>query len=331
MKLSILLTFYNQKEYVDSVLNSILSQKINYKYEILVGDDGSTDGTKDKVLEYVSKYPDIINLYVMKRDMNKKYEAGIRASKNRLNLLKHVRGEYFTFFDGDDYICDDKRFQKEIDILENPENIDCIACAHNMFLEYYRNGRAIKREYVIDASVKEQKFDIKSYWEKYYFSAATIVCRSSVISKLSYRKIKLFFNDNIMTFSMLQYGKLYYLPDAMFVYRQTGDGIWTGQSMDISMLRNSFGYDIANKINPKLRMITLVRFFNDLSYLYNNRHNLYSKKTKPYYKFAVKYELKESCKWILYDRSNILKKLYLNVEYAIRYLFVNTYKILKGI
>lgn len=44
VKLSILVTFYNQEEYVDRAMNSIFSQKTNFDYEIIIGDDGSSDG-----------------------------------------------------------------------------------------------------------------------------------------------------------------------------------------------------------------------------------------------------------------------------------------------
>ena len=64
MKLSVLVTFYNQKDYVDRALRSILLQNTDFEYEILVGDDGSTDGTLDKIKEWQAKYPNKISVYL---------------------------------------------------------------------------------------------------------------------------------------------------------------------------------------------------------------------------------------------------------------------------
>ena len=91
MKLSVLVTFYNQREYVDRALNSILSQKTDYDYEILVGDDGSNDGTIGKLEEWQEKYPDKIKIYIMDRKEGVKYNSSFRASRNRINLLKKVK------------------------------------------------------------------------------------------------------------------------------------------------------------------------------------------------------------------------------------------------
>ena len=119
MKLSVLVTFYNQKDYVDRALRSILLQNTDFEYEILVGDDGSTDGTLDKIKEWQAKYPNKISVYIMDRQEGKKYNSSFRASRNRINLLKYVKGKYFTYLDGDDYFCNNNKFQKQIAFLEN--------------------------------------------------------------------------------------------------------------------------------------------------------------------------------------------------------------------
>ena len=61
---SVEVTTYNQKDYIALPLQSILNQKHSYKYEILVSDDCSTDGTQDIIKEYKKKYPDIIMICI---------------------------------------------------------------------------------------------------------------------------------------------------------------------------------------------------------------------------------------------------------------------------
>ena len=96
--LSILVTYYNQQQYVSRSLDSIFAQNITEPFEVLVGDDGSQDDTVKIVKEYQERYPDIIKLFVMPRDLSVKYSAVERASANRLNLLQNCKGDYVCFF-----------------------------------------------------------------------------------------------------------------------------------------------------------------------------------------------------------------------------------------
>ena len=70
MKVSFLVTYYNQKEYVKQSMDSILAIDKPCEWEILVGDDGSTDGTIDEINKYVKQFPDNIKLYIMPREVD---------------------------------------------------------------------------------------------------------------------------------------------------------------------------------------------------------------------------------------------------------------------
>ena len=68
MKLSILLTSYNLVDNIDAAISSIVVQEMPFDWELLVGDDGSTDGTVEHVQEWVKKYPNNIQLIQHPRD-----------------------------------------------------------------------------------------------------------------------------------------------------------------------------------------------------------------------------------------------------------------------
>ena len=135
--ISVLVTFYNQERYVDDALGSIFMQETSFPFQVIVGDDGSSDGTVEKVKEWQSKYPGRIRIVIQERDNNKEYKGITRVSRNRLSLLELVDTPYFAYLDGDDYYTDKKKLQKQYDILEKPENGDCVGCGHNirMFME----------------------------------------------------------------------------------------------------------------------------------------------------------------------------------------------------
>ena len=127
VKLTVTITNYNQKDYIEDAVDSILKQEMDYSYEILVGDDGSTDGSWELLQE---KYGtnDKVKLYRMSRDDSIKEFSNWRHVRLICFLLKKSRGEYISILDGDDYYSSRDGFRRKIDFLELKENKDCIGC-----------------------------------------------------------------------------------------------------------------------------------------------------------------------------------------------------------
>lgn len=292
-KISVLITFYNQEKYVDQAIESVLKQSINVPYKIIIGDDGSSDRTIEKVEAWVEKYPDQIELLIQPRENDKKYIAGCRASRNRLALLKQVETPYFIYLDGDDYWTDIDKLAIQYSIMENKNNTDCIVCAHQ--IEMYNEDNPNSIEKIPRFSLREKKFSLEEYWEKYYFHTDTMLFRSSVINKLPWEIIEDSFNDNLITFCFLQFGKMYYLPRCMAAYRQNSNGIWAGERLATNIFRNIISYDLEMQINSDLQNIIRVRHIVDFKIVAKNR-NCFNEISTPYYELANKYK----CRTALY-------------------------------
>mgnify|MGYP004598044527 CR=1 FL=1 len=95
MKVSFLVTYYNQKEYVKQSLDSILAIDKPCDWEILIGDDGSSDGTIEEVNTYVERYPDNVKLYVMPRENGKKYDPVFHLSNKERSVPSCTSGSSF--------------------------------------------------------------------------------------------------------------------------------------------------------------------------------------------------------------------------------------------
>jgi glycosyltransferase involved in cell wall biosynthesis len=121
MKLSILMITYNHQNYIKQALDSILMQVTNFEYEIVVGEDCSTDNTRKILCEYQLKYPDKIRLLLPDQNLG--------MMKNFIQTYQACQGEYIAILEGDDYWTCSNKLQKQVDFLNN--NPDFTICFHN--------------------------------------------------------------------------------------------------------------------------------------------------------------------------------------------------------
>lgn len=107
---------YNQEATIGRALDSVLRQQCTFPYEIIIGEDASTDGTRAVCEDYASRYPDIIRM--MPATANK------GVVDNYFDCLLECRGEYVTDCAGDDEWGDIDRMQRQVDYLEtHPEDV----------------------------------------------------------------------------------------------------------------------------------------------------------------------------------------------------------------
>ncbi len=118
---SVIVLTYNHSKYIRKALDSILMQMVNFRYEILVGDDCSSDGTPNILMEYAEKRPDTFVLFL--RDEN------VGATRNLYDLLTNAKGKYLAICEGDDYWIDERKLQIQVDFLER--HLNYIGCTHS--------------------------------------------------------------------------------------------------------------------------------------------------------------------------------------------------------
>lgn len=310
MKLSVIVTFYNLEEYVDDALNSILMQELDFKYEILIGDDGSSDKTVCKIREWRKRYPDIIRVFTMSRDPEADYNRIFRASKLRLSLLGMAKGEYITFLDGDDYYTCKTKFRKQIEILDSNKYKDCVACAHNVAMYKQWNGQTE----ILNKGIKRGVIDKKDYWSNYYFPAFTMVYRN-IFKDIENSKFNRYFDDNLITFYALQYGSIFYLNEVMAHYRQLKNSTWNSKTEIEKSILNLIDYDIELYINKKMRSESIIRHFNDIQFIYLNINKEDLARYFKLYSQAQQDKCKMCLRFLQSDSNKIFYKVYLSIVY----------------
>ena len=111
---SIKMITYNHAPYIARAIEGVLQQKTRLPFELVIGEDQSTDGTREIVFAYQKKHPDIIRVITSDRNVG--------AKKNGLRTLKACLGKYIAFCEGDDYWQSPDKLQKQADYLErHPE------------------------------------------------------------------------------------------------------------------------------------------------------------------------------------------------------------------
>lgn len=116
---------YNHAKYMRQCLDGFVNQKTNFKFEVLIHDDASTDGTQDIIREYEAKYPDIIKPIYQTENQ---YSKGIKI--NKTYQFPRAKGKYIACCEGDDYWCDNQKLQKQFDLMES--NPNCSVCVHKV-------------------------------------------------------------------------------------------------------------------------------------------------------------------------------------------------------
>jgi glycosyltransferase involved in cell wall biosynthesis len=137
--ISIVVLTYNHAPFIRQCLQSVVEQETGYKLEILVGEDGSTDGTAQIVDDLASRYPNVVHVFHRDR-ADVIYVMG--RPTGRANLLKTITaasGRYLAILDGDDFYTDPRKLELQARMLDADPTLS--ACCH-AFLSVDHAGRA---------------------------------------------------------------------------------------------------------------------------------------------------------------------------------------------
>jgi glycosyltransferase involved in cell wall biosynthesis len=127
-KVSVSIITYNQAEFIEKAVDSVLAQNTDFSYEIIIGDDCSTDGSREILLDYQERYPELIKLH-----MHKERGEGIAGWKNNITNIESAQGKYLAFLDGDDYWMSEDKLQKQVAFMDaHPEYT---LCFHDSFFD----------------------------------------------------------------------------------------------------------------------------------------------------------------------------------------------------
>ena len=211
---SVCMITYKHEQYIAEAIESVLMQKTDFRIELIIGEDAGPDGTRSICEAYQAKYPDIIRVLPVEKNMG--------FAKNFIRTLFAAQGQYIALLDGDDYWTDPAKLQKQADFLEKNEAYNLVF--HNVHLLKYG-----KMDGLVYPGSRKETISIADILNHDYTQTCAIMFRSEPLSKIPVAEATQWIYNDITLFSLiLSNGTLgKYLPDVMSTYRVHEGGVWS--------------------------------------------------------------------------------------------------------
>ncbi len=258
IKVSVLMLAYNQEPYIAQAINSVLMQETDFGYEIVIGEDCSTDGTREILIDYQKKHPDKIRLLLHEKNMG--------ANANYRKTYSECNGRYIAYLEGDDFWIDRKKLQKQVALLDkNKELSMCFTGARKIT----ENGSVIQDNMV--AKRYRTTLTQREILSGFVPPALTVLMRRYplVFPDCSHRIV----NQDFFEFVMItEFGNAGYLPEITSCSRMHSGGIWSMKSEEYYFLNGlelseallehfgwKYKYMLLSKVRWQFRRI--IRFY----------------------------------------------------------------------
>jgi glycosyltransferase involved in cell wall biosynthesis len=192
IKVSVWVVTYNHEKYISECLNGIINQKTNFDFEVIVGEDCSTDNTRKICEEYVAKYNNIVLLPNTKN---------LGLVKNWERTLNACKGKYVAMCEGDDYWNQPNKLQTQVDFLE--ANPDYSISFHKVNV-FFEDG--VKHHNLFE-HLEEREFSAKEVYDKWTILTSSVVFRNFK-EKISFPK-SIYITDIFLSLYLLEKGKAF--------------------------------------------------------------------------------------------------------------------------
>ncbi len=213
--ISVRIVTYNHERYITQAIEGILKQETEYPFELIIGEDCSTDHTRKLIIDYQKKYPGIIRVIAWKNNVGRQ--------KNGRQTKHACRGKYIAFCDGDDYWTDHFKLQKQVNFLENNSEYGLVHSEGDKLFQ--GSGKLIKNK---DAAGKN---NYEKCLNPFYslltggyaiFTSSVVVRKDLLLKSIEtdiYKNPKNLQGDLPAWLEMAQHCKFKYLKDSTAVYR----------------------------------------------------------------------------------------------------------------
>lgn len=220
---SVCMITYNHEAYIAQAIEGVLMQQTDFPVELVIGEDCSTDHTREIVQTYAARYPRRIHALLNEYNMGPQY--------NFVATLKACRGKYVALCEGDDFWTDLHKLQKQVDFMEtHPDYAMCFHLTYKLF--------EVTGEIVLDKrKSKKNSYNINDLINSNcIINTTSVLFRNRLIQELPSWFSESPVSDTPLFILLAQYGKISLIKQPMAVYRIHPKGLWQGAD-DIARLR----------------------------------------------------------------------------------------------
>lgn len=262
--LSVCLITYNHGPYINEAMDSIIMQQVNFAWEIIIADDFSTDSTREIILDYKNKYPNLIRLIFQ--------EKNVGPAKNWLDLKYASKAKYIAYLEGDDYWTDKNKLQKQVDLLESNSQYS-ISC-HNA-VKINSKGET-DHQFVLPAS--EQRDHSAEEMMKGQWILSCTICYRNVLGRLPEEIFRTPNGDFFLTVLLGEHGACKFQSDiSPSHYRIHEGGTWSNIKQVKQWMNQAQTYHHISKYFDRKKKKKFVTHYIDL----------FLKKSKDIYKLQL--------------------------------------------
>ena len=217
IKVSIAVITYNHEKFIREALDSILSQVINFKIDINIGDDFSTDNTRAILEEYKCRYPDIINLIL--------HTTNIGMMNNFASTLQACKGKYIALLEGDDYWCDVNKLQTQVDFMDKNEGY---AISFHKVKKIFDDTD--NEEIILNNELIKDTYEIDDLLPGNFIFTNSVLYRNNLFATFPKGFLDLPMGDWPLHILNAKYGKIHFSNKVMSVYRIHGSSEWSSKT-----------------------------------------------------------------------------------------------------
>ncbi len=228
LKVSVISISFNQEKYVGQALKSMLDQKTDFDYEVIIADDKSTDSTPSIIQQYAKEYPDRLKPIFRSRNLG--------PASNFIDALKSTKSQYIAICEADDYWTDTTKLQQQVDFLD--KNPDFAVCFHPVRVMHQNKP---EDDYSFPAETRD--FKLNELLHENFIQTNSVMYRRQNYTNMPTNVLPL---DWYLHIFHAQFGKIGYLDKEMGVYRRHPGGIWWNSYKNIDKIWLKHGYEHFN-------------------------------------------------------------------------------------
>lgn len=208
---SVIMITYNHKDTVEQAIESVLNQKVDFNFEIIIGDDASVDGTLDILKNYKKKYPDIIQVI--------EHNVNVGPTRNSYDTRIACKGKYIAVLEGDDYWNYDQKLKKQCEILEKNEYIGVVHSC-NVLCDDIHEKKFVENFY----RCRNNEYTFEDFKKKRFAGHNSSIMFKNIYLSTQYDysiryKLDRYTGDRTTTMFLVNMGKIYCIDEKWSTYR----------------------------------------------------------------------------------------------------------------